>query len=685
MKDLLIVDYWNRRHDERFPVTYNHLLQAGYFNMPSALMGDEGEIGGGYSNVPPYRNYNLRCQLTDRLEVSGNYRIFVGVDDPILSQHGFGDLSDKGANVKLMLFFPEDSYYKLPGLAVGLEDFLGTRSFKAQYVVATKVFLEYDMEVSLGYGRQRIDGFFGGMTWFPFRTSCNSYINNIALAAEYDATDYKNPEIEKHPDGRIKKSPINWGLKYRLWDMIDMSAAYVRGDAFAWSVSMSYNFGETTGFFPKCDDPLPYKAPVNTQALGFLRPEDVMVEDFLHAMSEQGFDVLKVELSTDDQCDKTLRLTAINNCHRLESIVRNRLDHLLANLTPSNIDRVIVVIDDIKGFPIQEYHYQTKILRAFANKEIGPYELKILTPLREVSPMCPYEGVILFEKKREWFNFELLPNTHTLFGGSKGKFRYALGVTAGFNGFLPQDIYYSICLGYLPFSNLHDVSPVDRLNPSQLINVRSDIVDYFKQKTVTIDEAYLQKVWNFGGGFYNRLIVGWLEQEYGGIGTEFLYTPIHSPWAIGIEGAIVKKRDVKGLGFTNKIKKLDGFTPTYRKFLGSQYFLSLYYDWRLVNLNLKISAGKFLANDYGVRYEVIRYFPSGLELTFWYTQTNGHDRINGHTYYDKGVALSMPLDIFYTHSQRDRWGYGMSAWLRDVGVKAYTGQDLYDLIHAERQ
>ncbi|MCB1114447.1 MAG: YjbH domain-containing protein, partial [Chlamydiia bacterium] len=120
-------------------------------------------------------------------------------------------------------------------------------------------------------------------------------------------------------------------------------------------------------------------------------------------------------------------------------------------------------------------------------------------------------------------------------------------------------------------------------------------------------------------------------------------------------------------------------------FTGSQYFLNLYYRWFDANLDFKVSGGKFLANDYGVRFQVSRYFDSGLRIYAWYTLTNGGDQINGKTYYDKGVGFSMPLDIFYTHSDRERWGYGMSAWLRDVGVKAKTGRDLYEMITEERQ
>ena len=133
------------------------------------------------------------------------------------------------------------------------------------------------------------------------------------------------------------------------------------------------------------------------------------------------------------------------------------------------------------------------------------------------------------------------------------------------------------------------------------------------------------------------------------------------------------------------MRKLRNFHPTYVNFFGSQYFLNLYYDWKTISLGFKVSAGKFLANDYGVRYEISRSFPSGFNIGFWYTHTNAHDYLNCQRYQDKGFYVSLPLDILYTKSTRVRWGYGMSAWLRDVGAKAYTGPNLYDIINDNRQ
>lgn len=684
LNDLLIVDYWNKEINDRLPVTYNHLLQGGYFAMPSARMSEEGEIGIGYSYVPPYRNYNLRFQILDHLEITGNYRVFRGVEDPVLSPLGFGDFSDKGANIKWALFRPEDSGYVLPGIALGLEDFVGTKAFHAQYIVFTQVFLKENFELSLGWGKNRIKGFFGGFNWMPFRCCGWKYLEGFSLTAEYDAIPYSKAIAEPHPGGRKKNSPINFGLKYRLWDHFDFSLSYIRGTEIAFSASTFYNFGYTEGFVPKIDDPLPYESPINTEPLGIRRPEDTLAIELVFAFQEQCLPLLDVLLSYNECFQKVLKLKILNETYRLEDQVRCRLDNLLAALIPGDIEEVIVVVES-EGFPIQEYHFNMCWVRAFAASQMGPAELKILTPLEEVS--FPNQDGIrrLYSRKRDFYNFEISPNTHTLFGSASGKFKYTLGLNFAFNGFIWDDIYYNILVGLTFGTNLGKSKDFDILNPSQLINVRSDIGRYYRHRGVALEEAYLQKNWNMGNAWYARIAAGYFEAEYGGAAAEILYYPIHSPWAFGIEGAILKKRTYTGLGFTNTIRKLDGIAPTFRKFLGSQYFFNIYYDWIDSHLDFKVSTGKFLANDWGVRSEISRYFPSGLRLTVWYTVTNGHDKINGSTYYDKGISFSMPFDIFYTYSERTYWNYGMSAWLRDVGVQGSTGLHLYELINDQRQ
>lgn len=684
MRDLIIVEKIDEELNDRLPVTYNHQLQGGCINMPSARMGCDGEIGFGYASVPPYGLWNLRCQLTDMIEVTGNYRLFKGIDDPVLSADGFGDFSDKGANVKFSLFSPEDSGYKLPGLAFGFDDIIGTRAFKSSYIVLTQVFKSSNFELSLGWGSERIRGFFGGFNWFPFHRLENRYLQPFCITGEYDATAYKSHKREPHPDGRSQKTPFNIGVKYRLWDFIDMSASYVRGEKFAWSLSAFYNFGYTKGFVPKVNEPLLYRTPIVHEPIGCRRPQDAVAFDYAYAFYEQGFRLLEGRIEYD-VCNRiTLRFRITNDRYRSEAVVKERLNHLVAFLTPANVDTVIITLDT-EGMPIQEYRYPMPFVSEFAAGIMGPYELNVITPLKEVSAVNPCASVEIYKCHRDLWNFIIAPRTHTFFGSSKGKFKYALGVGPGINGFLSDSVYYSCLLGYTLISDIKHVGNVDRLNPSQLINVRTDSASYYKQTGLVLDELYIQKNWAMGNGWYARAGIGYFEQMYGGVVTEFLYYPLHEGWAFGLQGAVVKKRKTTGLGYTNWIRKFHGFIPTYRYFTGTQLFANFYYNWPLAQLDFKIQAGKFLANDWGVRYEVARYFPSGMILSFWYTATNGRDQINGQTYYDKGISFSMPVDVFYTSSSCARWGYSMSAWLRDVGASALTGQELYEMIREHRQ
>lgn len=666
------------------PTYYNHLFYGGYFNMPSARMGNVGEVGLGYASVSPYRLYSVRCQLAERLEISGNYRVFKGIDDPILSPLGFGDLSDKGANFKIAIIRPEDSEYNLPGFAFGMEDFLGTRNFAAKYFVLTKVWKYYDCEASIGYGFDRIRGLFGGLLWMPFRKCDNEYLQGFALAAEYDGIPYRSRNAERHPDGHKQKSKFNLGIKYKLWDQLDLSLSYIRGCKWAFSAGYYYNLGETKGLIPKIDDPLPYTAPKIYEPIGARRSEEMFALDLAYPFLKQGFELLEVSFSYDNCFNKRLHLKVFNTSFRTEDVVRERLNNLLANLIPSEFSSVIVVIES-EGFPVHEYVYDMQFVRMFAVNELCEFELEVLTPMREVTFYEAFRKKTIFSQNLYPYNFYVEPKTHTLFGSAKGKFKYSLGVHVGVDGYFWDNIYYSVLLGYNFFGDLGDVQDVDRLNPSQIINVRSDIINYYKASGITVDEAFIQKNWNMGRGWYSKLAFGYFEEAYAGIGAEFLWYPICGNWSFGVEGALFKKRSYRGLGFQNKIRKLHGFYPTYQNFLGSQYFANFYYRWDYAKLDFKVSVGKFLANDFGVRYEVARYFPSGLEVYFWYTRTNGHDRINGETYYDKGIGFSMPLDIFYTYSSRERWGYGMNAWLRDVGVRVETGLDLYDTITLERE
>jgi hypothetical protein len=679
IKDLEVVQEIEKHHNNRFPVMYNYYLNGGYFVMPSSRAGADGSMGFSFSSLPPYHNYNIRFQPFDKLEVSGNYRIFLGVEDNNLSKHGFGDYADKGANAKYILFHPEESDYRLPGVAVGAEDFMGTQLFGAQYIVATYVRPEYNFEVSVGYGNKRFNGLFGGMTWMPWWKERASWLQKLAFVAEYDAVKYQDTYYEPSPYGREQKSHLNVGIKYR-YGSLDLMVSSIRGKEIAGSIALNHNIGTMRGMLPHFEDPDIYKAPINIEPLGVVRTRHALGHDFSYACDEQGLTLLDLRYDSEEQ---HLWMIIRNDTHRYEVDFKERIMAVVRVLAPSEMKTVSVVVKG-RGLPCFQYDFRNEDLMRSREQRVGDFEMHVISPRKDVDFRWKDRSELLFCRREPFFEFGVRPRLKTFFGSARGKFKYSLGAAATVSGFLWDDIAYSLECSYTFFSNAEVVSSTDMINPSQIINVLSDSSLYQRKNVLSIDKMYLQKSWNAGKGWFFRGAAGHFEAAYGGVAAEALYFPADGLCAFGVETAVLKKRQYRGIKFSETVRKLDGFTPSYIKYTGYQSFFNIYCPLPS-NMDLTVKAGRFLAHDIGARFEVSRTFASGLTIAAWFTYTNAHDILNRERYHDKGISLTLPIDIFLPYSSRSEWGHGMAAWSRDIGGVAATGDTLYSAVSVERR
>lgn len=682
-EDLEQVKRIDKEIKDELPFIFNYIMQGGYFTMPSARMPKAGCLGFGFAYLPPYRIWSLSFQFFGRLELGGNYWLYHGLLDSTLGPSGFGDEAERCGNVKLVLLKKEDGFAFLPEIAIGINDFIGTKRFHSVYGVATKEFLKLNLEVSLGWGKGRIKGFFGGIAWTPFRNFDNPF-KWLSFCAEYDANNYKH-HAHEHPKGRDVLFPVNIGCNLNLFDILHIKASSIRGKDYALSSAISYNFGETKGFFKKVEDPLPYNAPMDIEPLGKNRNEEEFAQELAYAFKDQGFDLYAASMQTDSNKRKKLWLKVVNVRYREEEDVRDRIVHVFSSLLPKDVYSVEIVIE-AEGLLCHEYHFLGEDLRKLSENKMGSYELALLSPLKNATPgPSYYDAALLYQKQKSSCLLTFRPTLRTYFGSSKGKIKYDVGVSGLDEGYLWDQVYYELQVGYTIKSCSESVGDRDRLNPSRIWNVRTDIIRYYHTNSFHLDMADLQKNWNLSKGFFARASFGYFEIAYAGVAAEALYYPPTSNWSLGIEWAALLKRKYHGVWFVHELRRWKGDEAVFKHYRClQQYFVNFYFDFKPLESTFKISAGQFLAGDKGVKFEIMRCFRSGLQVSFWYAFTNGGDVINGKRYFDKGFSISFPLDFFLNKSSKTMMAYSMSAWLRDIAAKAYTGKELHTILYNER-
>lgn len=667
-------------HHAPFPTFYSHFQQVGYFTTPSARMEREGVGTLGIAIIPPYRLFGLHYQFFKHLDLAFHYWIFHQEMEKNFGSKGFGDDADRAASLKIALYIPQDLSSFLPHLSVGWDDFMGTKRFSSLYGVMTKSLLEGKAELSLGWAEGRMKGPFGALFFAPFLQG-PSWIKGVGVGIEYDPTDYARKE--EHPKGKKVSFPINGGIQYRLKDLFHFTLSSLRGRKIAFSTGLRFDIGNSEGLFPKKKNPPLYPNSKEFIPIGPLLDQKEWVCQLKNACKSQGFGVYSIEKISEGE-KNFFRLGIINGLYRKESDVKKRLLPIILSCTnQEKSEWIVTVLAD--GIFSHEYVFHPSSLEYMQKTHCCGYVQNLLFIQRDLSFFSPSQTTSLFSQKTFTWTWTVRPRLLTYFGSAKGKLKYDLGFLLESEGFFPNGIYYDLQGSYIAFSTSKDVGDRDCLNPSLLPHVRSDFVRYYQTASAHLDVAYLQKNWNLSKGWFSRIALGYYEIAYGGITGELLYYPIHANWSFGVELSTLLKRNYSGIGFARSVQILEYNQPKQIPFWGLQYFFTLGYHYSPLDLDFSAQIGQFLAKDRGVRLEVTRSFSSGLHLGFWYTVTNGKDELNGKRYFDKGIAFSMPLDFFLNKSSRERVGYAMSAWLRDVGAVSLTGKKLLPLLNEARR
>jgi hypothetical protein len=239
-------------------------------------------------------------------------------------------------------------------------------------------------------------------------------------------------------------------------------------------------------------------------------------------------------------------------------------------------------------------------------------------------------------------------------GGPDNLLLWQIGIVASSEFHFTQHTW---ALGALNYRLLDNYNNFTYDAPSALPRVRTDIREYLESARLTMPNLQLTTLDQFGPDQFFTMYGGYLEPMFAGVGGEYLYRPLGSPFALGLDANEVKQR-----GF-----KQDFSLLPYHTFTG---FATLYWQTGWHQITASVAVGQYLAKDKGATLSLSRVFNNGVVFGAYATKTNISAATFGEGSFDKGIFLSVPFDAILGRSS------GFSAPIRYVPVLRDGGQML---------
>ncbi len=655
--------------------------EIGLLQTPTARMERPGAIRTNITAVSPYTRLNVMLQPVDWLELGFRYTDIANqLYGPEIA--GGQSYKDKSIDLKLRLL-QEDAL--TPELALGLRDIGGTGLFSSEYLVANKRWGNWDASAGLGWGymagrgnvsaplaflgesyRTRpaadfgqggtISGngmfrgnaaVFGGVQW-------HSPYKNLILKAELDGNDYGH-----EPFGAIlpASSPFNFGAVYRYSPYVDLSASWERGNRLAFGLTLHAALDKLDA--PKLLDPaLPR---VQATPLAPIAAAEPQAWATMAQTLEKHTDWKVLEI---DQQFSTLSL---------------RVETDAAVFMQERVQRALAVLHNqapltVKHFVLQLQQHGVALSALDINRsEWVAQQTQAQPPALKLNAQQLYKGTAAINATREapvyqkpldhGIQAEWGPSYSQSLGGPDGFVLYELGLQANLEQHYTPNTWLRANFNARLLDN-YDAFKYDA--PSDLPRVRTYTREFVTTSRVTMPILQLTHVQDLGGGHYASLYGGMLEDMYAGVGGEWLYRPWQSKLAFGVDVNRVRQRD-----FAQNFAMRDYTVNTGHA--------TVYWDTGWNDVQVKASAGQYLAGDTGTTIDVKRVFRNGTAIGAWATKTNVSAEQFGEGSFDKGIYLSIPFDVMLPKSAPGTAAVVWQPLLRDGGARLFRGVSLFDL------
>ncbi|KGJ04789.1 Exopolysaccharide biosynthesis protein YbjH [Paracoccus halophilus] len=673
----------------------------GAIDTPTAEMLPDSTLGAtvAYSNMA--RRNSIVFQALPRLTVVLRYSRVESTEE----RRGY--IWDRSFDLRYQ-FLDEDPNSWRPAVAIGLQDFLGTGIFSAEYLVATKTINpRLRISAGLGWGRLAQQGSIGNPfghrpdpddeeggkpnvdQWFrgdvaPFVSASWQATDNIYLTAEYSGDRYacETGDTEDCPrtpwlsDEDELKNRLNLGLTYQIGQNYQLTGYVLGGKQLGVQFTVAMDPRQSP--FPSGTEKAP--APVRPRVARNADPEGwsgawsadptahpAIQKALGDALADEG-QVLESMALDANRAEVRIR----NNRYIQQAEAIGRTARLMTRALPPSVE-TLVITSSQDGMPTSSVTLRRSDVERLENTEASQ-----ISEAAVLSSADPRPGNLVYTPGLfPRFSWSLRPYVSTSLFDPDEPFRYEVGAQLSGEYELMPGLILSGSVRQRAFGNKDQDAPGSLTvgeykaldtdyNSNGVPRVRSDSRMYSGDKGPTVPRLTLAWYAKPTEDIYSRVTVGLLERAFGGVSGEVLWWPSNSRLALGAEINRVKKRD---------FRDVFGF----RDYEVTTGHVSAYYDFQN-GISTQLDIGKYLAGDKGATLTVTREFANGWRVGAWVTKTDMSTEDFGEGSFDKGVTLSIPLAWGTGQPSLRRVGGNIRSLSRDGGTRVSVRGRLYDTI-----
>ncbi len=267
----------------------------------------------------------------------------------------------------------------------------------------------------------------------------------------------------------------------------------------------------------------------------------------------------------------------------------------------------------------------------------------------------------LHEQKQPWYDGQIGLAYQQNFGGADGYlFRFTLAARGEIR--LNEQTWLTGRIDQVLGGTFNDFT---QGAVSALPQVRTRIRDYSTASDTNLTNLQLNHVGELAQNHYYSLYGGYLETMFAGVGSEYLYRPFHSNWALGIDVNRVRQRE-----FEQDLGLLDYTVNTGH--------VTAYVDTGFQDILATLSVGQYLAGDKGATLDLSRIFQNGVKIGAYATKTNVSAVDFGEGSFDKGIYVQVPLDALFISTISGSANFAWKPITRDGGAKLGRQIQLFD-------